>query len=443
MNKIKIFGKFLLICLCFSLFSTSNVQAQVTTIEDLNLEVTIPDDVIYLTPDTLSGDPLWAEAGITDVSSEKEDLSDMGGKALFYDSETDTLVRLLSKISSDSQEIFNLSQRTEEERQEFYDSMTADSDESTTFTIEEYPQSEIPFFRLSIHMNDSNLKQELIYGTIVNGSMIYFDVYSDQQDATIDESLLQSLVAGTHFTKQYTQEEYDALRQQSIIRVILSLLIVVAIIVILVVINKKKNQKKTLLKKKKSDALHRYYVNKKEQEALGIQQKQLFENHTTYSEQVIRQFCNYTYYLKKLPVWVITGILYLLLLGLLYLQTGLSMQLLILIIIMIATLAFQYFRVDKLIHVLWKPYADRASKVAEFHFYEDHFTMTGIQYLTDYPYFQITSISKHDNFIYLYFGTERAVYLAKDGFNTSSDEFLAFIKGYLKSAGDMKDEKTK
>lgn len=443
MNKFKILGKFLLVCLCFSLFSTSSVQAQVTTFTDLNLELTIPNEVIYLTPDTLSGDPLWAKAGITDVSSEKKELSDMGGLAVFYDSETDTLVRLLSKTSSDSKEIFNLNQQTEEQRQEFYNSMTSGSDESATFTIEEYPHTEIPFFRLSIHMNDSNSSQELIYGTIVNGTMIYFDVYSDNQNATIDESLLQSLVAGTHFTKQYTQEEYETLRNQSIMRVIVYLLILVAVIVILAVITKQRNKKKALLKKKKSDALHQYYANKKEKEALGIQQTQLFENHTTYSEQVIRQFCNYTHYLKKLPVWVITGILYILLIGLLYLQTGLSTKLLILIGIMIGTLAFHYFRVDKLVHFLWKPYADRPNKVADFHFYEDHFTMTGIQYLTDYPYFQITSISEHDHYIYLYFGTERAVYLDKDGFNTSSDEFLTFIKGYLKSVDDTKVEKRK
>lgn len=443
MNKIKIMGKFLLVCMIFSLFSTSSVQAQVTTFHNLNLELTIPDQVICLTPETLSGDPLWAEAGITNVSAEKKELSDMGGLALFYDPDTDTLVRLLNKTSSDSKEIFNLNQRTEEERQEFYDSMTSNSDESATFIIEEYPQSEIPFFRLSIHMNDSSSNQELIYGTIVNGTMIYFDVYSDQKNANIDESLLKSLVAGSHFTKQYTQEEFETLRNQSIMRVSFYFLIVVAIFVILVVSNKKKKKKKVLLKKKISDALHQYYVDKKEKEALGIQQRLLFENHTTYSEQVIRQFCNYTHYIKKLPVWLLTGILYLLLIGLLYLQSGVSMQLLILIILMIAILSYQYYRVDQLIHSLWKPFKDRPSKVADFHFYEDHFTMTGIQYLTDYPYFQITSISEHDNYIYLYFGTERAVYLAKDGFSTSSDEFLSFVKEYLKSGDERKEDKTK
>lgn len=433
MNKHKTLLKLICISFCFCLLSNSSVQAQVATFDSLSLELTVSDQIVCIPSDTPSYDPIWAQAGITDVSSEKDDLSDMGGQAIFYDPDTDTLVRLLSKTSSESQDIFNLNIHTEEERQNFYDTMMVNNDESTTITVEEYPQSELPFFRMSIQVDNNGSHQEIIYGTIVNGTMIYFDWYTEEKNATIDESLLQSLVAGTHFTKQYTQEEYHAIKQQGLVRIALYVFGILAVIIVLVIISNRKKKANALLRKKRTDALYQYYTNKKEKEALGKKPKLLFENQTTYSEQVIRQFCNYTYYQKKLFTWVITTILCIFSLVFLYKMLGLSLQLLMIAAIIIGIFVYQYFRVDKLCTNLWKPYASSKNKVADFHFYEDHFTMTGIQAFTEYPYLQLTSVDEHRGYIYLYFGTERAVYLSKDGFTTNADEFVAFIKEYLKS----------
>lgn len=432
MKRIKLWGTFLAIFLSLSFLSGSVVQAQVATFDSLHLDLTYPDGTTCLTPSTNSQDPAWAAAGITDVSKEKKEFSKMGGQAYFYDSNTNTLVRLLVKTSSQSQDIFNLSLLTEDERHEFLNTMTSSSDENAKFEIEDYMQGELPFFRLSIQVTGTSSQQEIIYGTIVNGSMIYYDVYTEQGNTTIDESLQQSLVSGTHFTKIYTKEEYDALRQKSFIRLVVTFVSIILVIVILVIVSKKNQKKKAIDKKKKADMLYNYYAAKKEKENADIKQKLLFENRTTYSQNVIKQFCYYTSFLKKLPIWAVTAVLYLMLLVFLYNTSGLSLQLLIVVAAMIAVICYQCYKVDKFCNYLWKPYSDSANKEADIRFYEDHFTVSGVQYVSEYPYLQITSISRHKEFIYLYLGTDQAIYLSKDGFTSgTAEDCIACIKGYL------------
>ena len=436
MNKRKTLLKLILFSFCFSLFFNSTAHGKVTTIDTLNLEITLPDQVIFLPSDTPSNDPLWGQVGISDVSSEKEALSDMGGKGIFYDQETETLVRLLSKTSNESQDMFNLNQRSQEERQIFYATLMDTTDDSTTITVEEYPQSEIPFFRMSIHTEHNGIFKEIIYGTIVNGTMIYFDVFTEGNNE-IDESFLQTLVAGTHITQQYTVEEYNDLRKQSMINLALLLLSILAVILALVLILRKRKKVKTLKQQMQKDALYQYYASKKEREALGIKQTQLFENQTTYSEDIIRQFCNYNFFQKKIITWAITGVSCVIAIVSLYNQSGLNYLLLILIALIIAVIVAQFLRIDKLCNNLWKPYASSKSKVAIFKFYEDHFTMTGIQSYMEYPYVQLTSVRVHNGFIYLYLDSERAFYLSKDGFTTNPDELINFIKDYLKTKNKM------
>lgn len=438
MKTMKKWKSFLLIAIILCLLPCTVVNADVTTFSSHNLEVTTPDGVICLTPDTPSYDPLWQEACITDVSDEKDDLDNMGGIAIFYDTASQTTVRLLCKTSTQSKNLFNFNLLTEEEKESFYSTLTEVNDETTTATIEEYPQSEVPFFRYLIQMEDTTSQQELIYGTIVNGSMFYFDIYSQQIKEPLDESLIQALVTGTHFTKQYTKEEYDELTRESIIRLVLYLVLAIVVIVVLVVFSKKRNKAKEAQKKQKAQAVYQYYSKKKEREAQGIKQELLYENHTTYTQDIIRQFCSFTTYTKKLYVWVILSVLYLLLLASTFLLTGLSLQFLIVTVAMIIILCLQHFRVDKLCDSLWKPYQSSPTKVADFHFYEDNFTITGIQYYTEYPYLQITEVVEHKDYIYLYLGTEKAVYLAKDGFTSDSKEFVTFLRNYLKSTDTNK-----
>lgn len=436
MNKIKLWTKCLLLCLICCLLSTNVANAKVTSFSRLYLELSLPDDVICLTSKVAKTDPLWAEAGILNPSDKLDELDDMGGTAILYDPQTKTSAMLINKTSKESQNIFNLRDATQEQRQSFYDTLTSGGTEYTTATISDYSQGEIPFFRLVIELSGDTFQREIIYGTIFNGTMIYFDIYdsSATKDTNTDETFIQSLVAGTQFTKEYTKEEYDKLTKQGLIRVVAIFVVLIAIFVGLVFLNRKHKAKKANQKKQFAQALFHYYEDKKNKEENGIKQKLLFTNRTTYSAQVIRDFSFYNVYWRKLPQLIITVALYAILLIFIFINSGLTVFFILVAVLFLAILYFQYYRVEKTSDNSWKTYAKSSNKVAEFHFYEDYFTLSGIQYLTEFPYLQITDVRCHNGFIYLYTGNDRGIFLSIDGFEENAQDFLNFLKNYLASA---------
>lgn len=436
MNKIKLWTKCLLLCLICCLLSTNVANAKEISFSGLYLELSLPDDVICLTSKVAKTDPIWQEAGILDVSKKLDELKKMGGSAILYDPQTKTSAMLVNKTSKESQKIFNLRDASDEQRQNFYDTLTSGGNETTTATISDYANGEIPFFRLVIELSGDTFQREIIYGTIFNGTMIYFDVYdsSATKYTETDETFVQSLVEGIQFTKEYTKEEYDKLTRQGLTRVAILLVVLIALFVGLVFLNRKRKANKANQKKQFAQALFHYYEDKKNKEENGTKQKLLFTNHTTYSPQVVRDFCFYNVYWRKLPQLITTITLYALLLIYIFINSGLTILFILVTILFIGLLYFQYYRVEKMSDNSWKTYAKSNNKVAEFHFYEDYFTLSGIQYLTEFPYLQITDVRCHNGFIYLYTGNDRGIFISVDGFEEDAQEFLNFLRNYLAAA---------
>jgi hypothetical protein len=165
------------------------------------MELTLPENALVLTKDTPNTDAQWKEAGVLDPKSEKSNYDSMGVQALIYDPNTSTSVHILQKQSKNSKDIFQLSLLSDAELNEFFKTFATIEDPNTTYTIEKYPQPETPFFRFSLNMTkDGTSHSEVIYGTIVNGYTISYDIYKPNSNAPIDESFIKELVAGTHFT---------------------------------------------------------------------------------------------------------------------------------------------------------------------------------------------------------------------------------------------------
>lgn len=430
MNKRIFWTKGLILCLLFCLFTTNVVHAQVvTTFSNLYLEISHDDDVICIEAGASTGDPRWAQAGVLDATAKKKEISKLGGSALLYDPSTRSYVILSSKTSTNSQDIFNLKDATEEAKKAFYDTMSNDGNETTSTTIEEISGGEVPFFRLHIIVTGAVCQEEIVYGTVYNGALIYFDAYEASSNGKIDETFLQQLVAGTHFTKTFTKESYDQMVRESFRRIILLFVGAIVFFIVLVFVNRKRKAKKAESKKRRADSLHEYYEKQKQTEALGTPKTLLFENHTTYTEAMIRQFCTYNNYVKRLPILILTIVLYLVLLTVMYLAAGFTIMFVIVFGLMIGLFYSQHYKIEKIGDQIWKTYANNKNKVADINFYEDTFTLSGVQYVTEYPYQQIVDIQEYKNYIYLYMSEDRAIYLAKDQFSINQDEALEFIKG--------------
>ena len=131
MNKNRFRYLFLLFTVLLVLLPVTQAEAKVHSFSALNMEVTLPEDTIILSSDTPNYDDAWREAGIADPSSEKKNMKDMGVKGILYDPASASTVRVLSKRSSDSAEVFHLSLLSEEELTSYLDTIFTSDDENT------------------------------------------------------------------------------------------------------------------------------------------------------------------------------------------------------------------------------------------------------------------------------------------------------------------------
>ncbi|NLK76068.1 MAG: YcxB family protein [Clostridiales bacterium] len=408
-------------------------KAEAKTLEFslINMEVDVPDHILVLTKDTPSADDQWRTAGILDPEQEKESFDDMGVLAILYDTKTSSLVRLLCKQSAKTWDIFHLSLLSEEELDEFLESLTQTTDQNAVITIEKYPNEETPFFRLVIQTNFQGMDLiEVNYGTIVNGTSISYDIYVENPKEDINEDFIKELISSTRFTEFKDREEVHRLERESFKRAVTRLIIIVisiiALVIFLVISNKRKVKKQKSLSAIKADKLAKFYQEQKHKEENNIKDTQYFINKTVYSEQVIKDFQYYNKFFKNIGMWIVSAIAYLLLIFY-FLNTNYLLFILS-IIIAIAILYLQGIHIEKLVDKTMKSYSKNNSMEASYVFYDDYYTLSGIQYISKYPYAQIADVREYKEYIYLYMGSDRAVYLKKDGFDGSTEEFLKFIK---------------
>ena len=433
MNKSRLKYLFLLIMLVFVFYPSTQVQAKVHSFQNLSMEVTLKEDTLLLTSETPSNDPLWAEAKISDPSAEIKTMKQMGVQALLYDPSTATTVRVLSKQTTDSRKIFHLSLLSKEELTTFLNSLFTAPDENTTYSMEQYPQSEIPFYHLSIQVAKAGTEySEVIYGTIANGYSISYDSYVTNSQEPMNEAFLKELVADTHFTEFQDKAEVEREQRSATTTLIIAFAVLLGIIIVWIIIRRRINQKQKLVKKQKSEALAHFFTVQRQREEQEIKDVSVFINRTTYSEEVIKTFYTYNLLWKHLKLWIVTAIVFLVFLVSFYTSNSIWICI-IAIVALIVFIYVQYFQAEKVIIRETKAYKSNKSNQAVFTFYDDYYTLSGLQSSSKYPYLQITEVKEYKDYIYLYLGSDRAHYLKKDGFDQDVPKFLNYIKEHSKA----------
>ncbi|MDF2906926.1 MAG: hypothetical protein K0R34_2247 [Herbinix sp.] len=427
MNKNRLRYLFLLFASLLVLIPSTYAQAKIQSFQALNMEVSLPEDTIVLTSDTSNMDEAWMLAGITNATSEKKNMKEMGVKAILYDPTTKSTVRLLSKHSSDTDRIYHLSSLSEEELTSYLDSIFTSSDENTTYTIANYEHSEIPFYRLGLYLKkDGTDYSEVVYGTIANGYSISYDIFATNATEPLDESFIKELVASTHFTEFKDKAEVERQEQKAIIYLATVTGIILAFLVTLFLLRRRTKKKQNLAKKQKSEALSIFFTAQRQKEDQNIKDTPLFHNQTKYSDEVIKNFYLYDYVWRKLKLWIVTTLVLLLMFASFY-STG-SIYVCIIAVGVVAVFIYQYYsQAEKSISREIKAYKSNKSSEALYTFYEDYYTLSGIQSSSKYPYIQVTEIKEYKEYIYIYLGSEKAHYLNKNSFEHGLEEFKNFM----------------
>ena len=433
MNTKRMKQLFLILALLLVLYPSTQVQAKVHSFPSLYMEVTVPEDTIILTAATPNTDEQWKKAGITNPKTEKENFSKMRVNAILYDPSSATTVRLMHKQTSDTRDLFHLSLLSDDELTAYLDTLFTSNDENTTFTIEKYAQQETPFYNLSLEATKEGvLYSETLYGTIVNGYSISYDLYAENNTEPLDESFIKELVAGTHFTEILDKAEVEQQGQKALTYLIITIIIIIGIIIVWVVLSKKAGKKKLAIKKLKSEELSRFFVEQRQREEKNIKDSSIYLNRTKYTEEVIKNFYIYDRIFKHIKLWIITAIMLLLFIATLF-TSGSLLGCGITIVVVVVFLSYQSFQIERIITRDLKTYKKNKSTEAVFTFYEEYYTITGIQSSSKYPYLQIIEIKKYKDYMFLYYGTEKAHYLKKDGFEQGLAEFEKFIKERTKT----------
>jgi hypothetical protein len=393
----------------------------------LNMELNIPDDTVILTTDTPIADDKWNLAGIIDPISEIKTMKQMGVQAILFDPTTKTKVSLLAKQSQQSKQIFHLSTLSEEELNNFLAKLIDLHDENATYEAEKYPQKETAFFRLYIETTQNNQHyKELVYGTIVNESIITFHIYQDKAETAINENYIKSLVDGVHFTKYYNIEEVKEQERKFAIFRVASFSVLLLSFAIWMLLLRKKKIKYNNLSKRKAEEISKFYLKRKE---MGDTKSTiLFLNRGEYSKNVFSTFFLYNEVISKTKQWIKLSVLYIIIFLFLKMADSSLFSYFLIVLLISMFIYIKKVTIEKLVNQEIKIFNISEHMEVEFQFYDDYLSMSGKKQAIIYPYLQITKVREYKNYIYLYFDINKAIYLNKDGFDLKTDDFITFIK---------------
>lgn len=431
MNKNRFRYLFLLITILLVLYPASQVQAKVKSFSDLYMEITLPEDTIVVDKDTLNSDMIWEQIGILDPIAEKKSMKEMGVQAILYDPSTASSVRVLSKRNNNSEKVFHLSLLTEDELAAYLDTIFTASDNNTSHQIEKYEHPELPFYRLSLQLSSEGTDySEVVYGTIANGYSISFDIFEKDNIGAIDESFIKKLVADTHFTQVLDKAKLEEQEHQAILTLIVMIGIVLVTFIVLFLFRSSVRKKQNRKKKEKAEMLSQFFIVQRQKEDQNIKDTSLFHNRTSYSEELIKTFYMYDRIWKRILFWIATAVILVMLIASFY-RSG-SIFICIMVVGLVAVFIYQFYsQTEKAIAREVKAYKSYKCSEALYTFYEDYYTLSGIQSTSKYPYIQVTEMKEYKDFIYIYLGSEKAHYLNKDGFENGLDAFKNFMKEHM------------
>lgn len=411
-----------LICGIF-VFSASLESFAVETkyqIPDTQMTVTVPNDAYVFLPNIGIDDPQWAEAGIDDIVDTKTLYNELEVGVHFSLNSGKDNIYVSQKTTDQTGYYYNLGDLQEKTLQDFADMYNS---EDGTIIAEStiYKQKNIPFIRLSLKSDytDDGTSYELVYFTIVNGYSVSFRMIGTSEISQESENIMKAMIDSAEISEIIPKPESTA-NPVLAWSVLIACVLLIVLLIVLSRHNKKVRQKAT---KELAQKLSEYRKNASDE--LG---ESIYVNDTVHDKDAIREFSKYQAY-RHHPLAAIVSI------GLTVIGAIVSYNVnaawwITLIIVVLALYCIYKFLTGagNLERSLTRVYSKLKSNKAHYEFYENEFTISGIQSREVFPYFQITNIAENGEMIYIYFGEGTTYYVSRNGFTKGSGEnFKKFI----------------
>lgn len=416
------------------------------TIEEMNITLELPDDLYVFEQsdfNILDPNPDLEKAGFTDPQEQLEMMQEYEIYLTAVSQDQMLSINVAKKDSTTTQSVYDLSQLTDEQFEEFLDTMRGEDD--TTGEIEAYEvkryddQPERPFFTIRMKMNSEQYgeKEELCYVTVVNGYSITIDGVAEGDMTQEQSDLLREIADSVHVTQIIEQEtiEFNA-------ATIFSLLFPLVLIVFLIALGVGMRIRRGHAMKERralADRMSEYRRAQKklEEEAAAEgrtpeEPETLFRNKTTYNEEVAHAFVQFHFLRRKLGVMIGYAVFALFMAASAFVLDSEWYMRLILFGVGVFLVVWMCLMPGKLYNNVMATFKKAKNKENEYTFRADDFRIAGVQSASVFPYFQVTRAYESGKYFYLYFGEEQAYYIAKDGFTVGdADGFRTFLKEKL------------
>lgn len=416
------------------------------TIEEMNITLELPDDLYVFDQsdfNILDPNPDLEKAGFTDPQEQLEMMQEYEIYLTAVSQDQMLSINVAKKDSTTTQSVYDLSQLTDEQFEEFLDTMRGEDD--TTDEIEAYEvqryddQPERPFFTIRMKMNSEQYgeKEELCYVTVVNGYSVTIDGVAEGDMTQEQSDLLREIADSVHVTQIIEQEtiEFNA-------ATIFSLLFPLVLIVFLIALGVGMRIRRGHAMKERralADRMSEYRRAQKklEEEAAAEgrtpeEPETLFRNKTTYNEEVAHAFVQFHFLRRKLGVMIGYAVFALFMAASAFVLDSEWYMRLILFGVGVFLVVWMCLMPGKLYNNVMATFKKAKNKENEYTFRADDFRIAGVQSASVFPYFQVTRAYESGKYFYLYFGEEQAYYIAKDGFTVGdADGFRTFLKEKL------------
>ncbi len=416
------------------------------TIEEMNITLELPDDLYVFEQsdfNILDPNPDLEKAGFTDPQEQLEMMQEYEIYLTAVSQDQMLSINVAKKDSTTTQSVYDLSQLTDEQFEEFLDTMRGEDD--TTDEIEAYEvqryddQPERPFFTIRMKMNSEQYgeKEELCYVTVVNGYSVTIDGVAEGDMTQEQSDLLREIADSVHVTQIIEQEtiEFNA-------ATIFSLLFPLVLIVFLIALGVGMRIRRGHAMKERralADRMSEYRRAQKklEEEAAAEgrtpeEPETLFRNKTTYNEEVAHAFVQFHFLRRKLGVMIGYAVFALFMAASAFVLDSEWYMRLILFGVGVFLVVWMCLMPGKLYNNVMATFKKAKNKENEYTFRADDFRIAGVQSASVFPYFQVTRAYESGKYFYLYFGEEQAYYIAKDGFTVGdADGFRTFLKEKL------------
>lgn len=389
------------------------------------LEITVPDSYVKLTSSLKDGDPSWEMAHIDNPSQTKSEYKALNMVAAYFDPDANATVNFISKSSSVFN-VFDISQYDDQQMTDFAKTIVPQDETVKRADVSVFKHPQMNMFRIECSFSGDNEDKELIYGTIINGTLLQFSMDTKHIGTmTLKDDLLEKFVSNVHLTRIMTYEEYEENQKKGLLTIAAFFGAGILLMLILFFISKyRQKQKKKRVQAVSEELLA--FRKKKQAGEIDISNP-AFVIETDYDKKLLENYTTYNAWLRNIKRDLVLAAIYLLIVGY-AVYLGSKVILIIGIAAAVVILYLRYNGAEKYLDNLIKRYDLKKKKsiTATYKFYDEHFTMTGIDSLSEYIYKQIFRVCNYQGYMMIYISEENALVI--DVEKVPEDKRIDFVR---------------